>query len=106
MVRGLCEGVKLDVHFPGFPSLKHIPHTGTLEKKGVRVFQAASRGENFFLTVTPREAPKVSYELDTFLEVSSHDWSILRDCICTAAHIGGERQGHACSASLVALPMH
>ena len=24
---GLCEGVKLDVHFPGYPTLKHIKHT-------------------------------------------------------------------------------
>ena len=31
----MCEGVKLGVHFPGFPSLKHILHTGTLEKRGV-----------------------------------------------------------------------
>ena len=33
------RGVKLDVHFPGFPSLKHIHHTGQLEKRGVWVFQ-------------------------------------------------------------------
>lgn len=63
LVKGLCEGVKLDVFFPGFPSLKHIPHTGQLEKRGVRVFQSASRGENLCLTITPREIPKVSCEI-------------------------------------------
>lgn len=52
MVKGLCRGVKLDVYFPGFPSLKHIPHCAHLEKRGVRVFQAASRDENVILTVT------------------------------------------------------
>ncbi len=57
--RGLCEGVKQDVHFPGFPTLKHIPHVGALEKKGVRVFQASSRGENMFLTLLPRNDNKV-----------------------------------------------
>ena len=28
--RGLCNGVKLDVYFPGFPTLKHIEHTVSL----------------------------------------------------------------------------
>ena len=28
--KGLCNGVKLDVYFPGFPTLKHIEHTVSL----------------------------------------------------------------------------
>ena len=62
-MKGLCERVKLDVYFPGFPSLKHIPHTGQLEKRGVRVFQLASRGENMCLVITPKEIPKVRGEI-------------------------------------------
>jgi hypothetical protein len=27
LMKGLCPGVQLDVYFPGFPTLKHIPHT-------------------------------------------------------------------------------
>ena len=27
LVKGLCPGVRLDLYFPGFPTLKHIPHT-------------------------------------------------------------------------------
>jgi 5'-3' exoribonuclease 1 len=27
LVKGLCSCVQLDVYFPGFPTLKHIPHT-------------------------------------------------------------------------------
>ena len=52
LVKGLCAAVKLDVYFPGFPTLKHIPHSARLERRGVRVFQAASRDENVILTIT------------------------------------------------------
>ena len=31
--KGLMEGVKLDVYFPGFPTLKHIRHTGHLARQ-------------------------------------------------------------------------
>ena len=27
LVKGLCPSVRLDVYYPGFPTLKHIPHT-------------------------------------------------------------------------------
>ena len=30
--KGLMDGVKLDVFFPGFPTLKHIRHTAKLQK--------------------------------------------------------------------------
>ena len=26
LIKGLCPNVRLDVYFPGFPTLKHIPH--------------------------------------------------------------------------------
>jgi len=52
LVKGLCAAVKLDVYFPGFPTLKHIPHSAHLERRGVRVFQAASRDDNVILIVT------------------------------------------------------
>ena len=62
LVPGLMPGVKLDIFFPGFPTLKHIPHTASLERKGVRVFQAASRDDNMCLTVQPRKiGDKVQY---------------------------------------------
>lgn len=35
LVKGLCPGVRLDVYFPGFPSLKHIEHTAELQKAKV-----------------------------------------------------------------------
>jgi len=57
--KGLMEGVKLDVFFPGFPTLKHIRHTARLGKTGVRVFEQASRGENMMLTLQEQGRPEV-----------------------------------------------
>ena len=47
-------GVKLDVFFPGFPTLKHIRHSARLHKAGVRVFEQSSRGENMLLALEPQ----------------------------------------------------
>merc|ERR1719419_2072676 len=44
--KGLMAGAKLDVFFPGFPTLKHIKHVAQLHKSSVRVFEQASRGDN------------------------------------------------------------
>ena len=43
--KGLMPGAKLDVFFPGFPTLKHIRHVASLNKSSVRVFEQASRGK-------------------------------------------------------------
>ena len=40
--KGLMAGAKLDVFFPGFPTLKHIKHVAQLNKSSVRVFEQAS----------------------------------------------------------------
>lgn len=53
--KGLMEGVRLDVFFPGFPTLKHLPHTACLKSAAVRVFEQASRGENTILTLDVRD---------------------------------------------------
>merc|ERR1719362_292783 len=49
--------VRLDVFFPGFPTLKHIPHKPRLKTDGVRVFEQASRGENMMLTIEDQGNP-------------------------------------------------
>merc|ERR1719500_1585981 len=49
--KGLMAGVKLDVFFPGFPTLKHIRHSARLHKAGVRVFEQSSRGGNMLLAL-------------------------------------------------------
>ncbi|KAK2552969.1 5'-3' exoribonuclease 1 [Acropora cervicornis] len=50
--QGLCKGVKLDVFFPGFPTLHHINHQAELKKAGVRVFQMHSKGKSMILQIT------------------------------------------------------
>ena len=35
--KGLCSGAKLDVHFPGFPTLRYIEHTGKLSQAKVNL---------------------------------------------------------------------
>ena len=52
---GLCEGVKLDVFFPGFPTLKHVPYRVQFNHWGVKVFQMNSKGESLTLTVEREE---------------------------------------------------
>ena len=37
--KGLMKGVRLDVFFPGFPTLHHIPHTARFKESGVKVFE-------------------------------------------------------------------
>lgn len=51
MVKGLMPQVRLDVYFPGFPTLKHILHKAFLKKEGVKVFQMNSRNENMMLEI-------------------------------------------------------
>ncbi|XP_067051785.1 5'-3' exoribonuclease 1-like isoform X1 [Acropora muricata] len=50
--QGLCKGVKLDVFFPGFPTLHHINHQAELKKAGVKVFQMHSKGKSMILQIT------------------------------------------------------
>ncbi|XP_052759687.1 5'-3' exoribonuclease 1-like isoform X2 [Mya arenaria] len=53
---GILPGARLDVFFPGFPTLRHIPHRAELSKEGVKVFQANSRGFNTMLHIKASES--------------------------------------------------
>ena len=57
--KGLMAGAKLDVFFPGFPTLKHIKHVAQLHKSSVRVFEQASRGDNMILSLLDQGRPEV-----------------------------------------------
>ena len=76
LVQGLCEGVKLDVYFPGFPSLKYIPHSTRWEKTGVRVFQAASRDINCILAIIRHHHNFVSHR-----DIEQYLFNV---CVCGA----------------------
>ena len=58
--KGLMKGVKLDVFFPGFPTLKHISHTAKLRTGGVKVFEQASRGPNMMLLLEDQGRPDIN----------------------------------------------
>ncbi|XP_012251889.2 5'-3' exoribonuclease 1 isoform X2 [Athalia rosae] len=60
LVKGLCPGTKLEVYFPGFPTLKHIDHTAELRKAKVKVFEQSSRGENMILEISVTPAPNLT----------------------------------------------
>ena len=57
--KGLMDGVRLDVFFPGFPTLKHIPHVSVLKETGDKVFEQSSRGENMLLKLTDQGHPSI-----------------------------------------------
>ncbi len=53
---GLVEGVKIgEAALAGFPSLKELPHTGTLGFHGVNVFQQDSRNESMIVSILDTE---------------------------------------------------
>ncbi|MFH4973448.1 hypothetical protein AB6A40_000157 [Gnathostoma spinigerum] len=54
IVYGLLPGVKLDVFFPGFPTMKHIPHVAELRNANVRVFQQPTQKPSMILCVSRR----------------------------------------------------
>ncbi|XP_052224237.1 5'-3' exoribonuclease 1-like [Dreissena polymorpha] len=49
--KGLLSGARLDIFYPGFPTLIHIPYKAKLSKEGVKVFKASSCGYNMMLHV-------------------------------------------------------
>lgn len=54
VVHGLLPGVKLDVVFPGFPTMKHIKHTAELHFADIKVFQQPSKKQSMILKVVSR----------------------------------------------------
>ncbi|XP_022244143.1 5'-3' exoribonuclease 1-like, partial [Limulus polyphemus] len=49
--KGLCDGVKLDVYIPGFPTFRHIEHKVTLRNEKVKVFHMVSRNDNMIVSI-------------------------------------------------------
>ncbi|VDK85845.1 unnamed protein product [Litomosoides sigmodontis] len=54
LVHGLLPEVKLDVVFPGFPTMKHIPHTAELHFAEITVFQQPSKKQSMILKIANR----------------------------------------------------
>lgn len=54
IVHGLLPGVKLDVVFPGFPTLKRIPHIAELLFADIKLFQQPSKNQSMILKIGNR----------------------------------------------------
>lgn len=57
IVPGLCPNVHCDVICQGFPTFRHIDHTFTLEKVGVRIFEFNANSCSILLRISPPETP-------------------------------------------------
>ncbi|KAK6056568.1 hypothetical protein COOONC_05927 [Cooperia oncophora] len=55
VVWGLLPNVKLDVYFPGFPTMKHLPHSAELKQVNIKVFQQESKRPSMVLTIKKRD---------------------------------------------------
>ena len=75
-------GVKLDVFFPGFPTLKHVLYRARLNHWGVKVFQMNSRGESMTLTVEREET-------DAAVSKVHVGWDMMHLCICILLEFQG-----------------
>ncbi|XP_017777725.1 PREDICTED: 5'-3' exoribonuclease 1 [Nicrophorus vespilloides] len=49
LIKGAYPGAKMDVYYPGFPTLKHLKYFGNLSKAKVKVFEQNSREENMVI---------------------------------------------------------
>ena len=68
--KGLLPGAKLDVFYPGFPTLFFIDHTAQLKKGKVKVFENASMNENMILTIRPEHVDDVYHFAEEVLDKS------------------------------------
>ncbi|KAF7403530.1 hypothetical protein HZH68_006324 [Vespula germanica] len=85
LVKGLHPRIKLDLHFPGFPTLKYIKHTANLKKAKVKVFEQPSRGENMILYIQQQEEPNIKQLAASLLHKNIFvEWPYLRE-----AHVVG-----------------
>ncbi|CAH0556696.1 unnamed protein product [Brassicogethes aeneus] len=55
LVKGAYPGVKMNVYYPGFPTLKHLNYRGELKLNKIKVFDQPSRNENMVIKIIPDE---------------------------------------------------
>ncbi|ULU07534.1 hypothetical protein L3Y34_018919 [Caenorhabditis briggsae] len=77
---GLLPNVKMDVYFPGFPTMKHLSHSGKLSFANCNIFGMASRKESMVLKVENEKSDKDIIEWGSELcdEEVCIDWPILK----------------------------
>ncbi|CAJ0607051.1 unnamed protein product [Cylicocyclus nassatus] len=91
---GLLSNVKLDVFFPGFPTMKHLPHTAELKQVNVKVFQQESKRPSMVLSIGKREElEKESLELakEYIGKEVCIDWPLLKIGLVDSFWIDGNK---------------
>ncbi|KAG5876457.1 hypothetical protein JTB14_032690 [Gonioctena quinquepunctata] len=53
LVKGAYPGVKMDVYYPGFPTMKHLKYKAEVKTAHIKVFETPSRNENMIITIIP-----------------------------------------------------
>ncbi|CAG9814067.1 unnamed protein product [Phaedon cochleariae] len=53
LVKGAYPGVKMNVYYPGFPTMKHLKYKAELKIAKIKVFEHPSRSENMIITLIP-----------------------------------------------------
>ncbi|UYV66032.1 XRN1 [Cordylochernes scorpioides] len=79
--KGLLPGVKLDVCYPGFPTLKHIQHKANFESKKVRVFEQLSQKPSMMIyIVVPTSDLDIQGLAEKLLgKITQVDWPFLKE---------------------------
>ncbi|KHJ96921.1 XRN 5'-3' exonuclease [Oesophagostomum dentatum] len=94
VIWGLLQDVKLDVYFPGFPTMKHLPHSAELKEVNVKVFQQESKRSSMVLTINKRpEFEKDALELakEYIGKEVCIDWPILKMGLVDSFWAGGNK---------------
>lgn len=63
LVLGPSKGSLHDIYFPGFPTMKHLNYSSTLQNGRVRVFDQPGRNDNMVIKIIPKEAEIPTIEL-------------------------------------------
>ncbi|KAI4476699.1 hypothetical protein M0802_014829, partial [Mischocyttarus mexicanus] len=81
LIKGLHPCANLDVYYPGFPTLKYIPHTAELKQAKVKVFEQVSRNENMILYIQQQEEqPNIKQLAASLLHKTIFvEWPYLRE---------------------------
>lgn len=91
---GLLPNVKLDVYFPGFPTMKHLPHSAELKQVNAKVFNQESKRPSMVLSVKKRDefGKNVMDVAKNIIDKEVYiDWPILKLAVVDCLWAGGRK---------------
>uniref|UniRef100_A0A1E1XLQ0 5'-3' exoribonuclease 1 n=1 Tax=Amblyomma sculptum TaxID=1581419 RepID=A0A1E1XLQ0_AMBSC len=90
--KGLLEGIKLDVYFPGFPTFKHLNYSASLKKESIKVFQALTRNESMVIKLEDRDERTLTHISMELLGKSVYvSWPHLLEALVVSVSTRDER---------------